>query len=503
MKTPMTTPWEQRRRDFLKALGVGAAMIPVLVETQHQVQAAGPLGRLIVVVKPNGCRAETFWPTWQGARPLDGSLATAKMGYATASLEKHKDKLIFLDGVNLRNWYKSEGNSTGDNGDAHHNWSSLLTGELPSSALSTESGCRLNATPAGCRTSAGSVSLDCYVGKEARRKDTAIVFDSVHAGLNSDDLEYARRTGGYNCPSWFDRDKPNAPEPSPVQLFKKLFGGALPTGGGGPDPKTVTKVRLLDAVGKDLERFSKRLGREDRARVDEHLSNVQRRQSELNALLSQKHAACVKPAAPSVDYIARQEAHIPKQSKLLMDMLVDAMKCGLTRSAVYSLYDSNAYHAYFSWLQPLNSNFASASGGGPKISEFSDAHLHAMAHGNSSDPGKGMYADANRWLFEQYAYIVDRLANETDLGGTMLDNTLVLLVDSLSDGGGHNINRLPMVLSGNVGNQLKQGRHVQMGGGASMNGVMAAIAQTVGVPTANGGFGNTKFDLNAKARILS
>lgn len=496
--------WELRRRDLLKSLGLGAAMLPLLTETQLRAQAAGPLGRLIVVVKPNGCRAETFWPTWQGARPGDGSLATAKLGYVTAPLEKHKDKLMFLDGINLRNWYKSEGNTTGDSGDAHHNWGSLLTGELPSDKLLTEGGCRLNQTPAGCRMFGGTRSLDCHVGVEAKRKDGALVFDSIHAALNSDDLPFASRSGGINCSSWFDRDKPNAPEPSPTQLFKKLFGGSLPAAAAGtPDPRNIAKIRLLDAVGKDLERFGKRLGTEDKSRVEEHLGNVRRRQDELNKLLMAKPAACQKPAAPTFDYIAKNEQHIPDQSKLMMNMLIDAMKCGLSRSAVYSLYDSNAYSAYFSWLKSINSNFSSGSGGGPKISEFPDAHLHSMAHGNGSDPAKGMYADANRWMLEQYAYLVNRLASEPELGGTMLDNTLVLWVDSLSDGGGHSVNRLPMILAGNVGKRLKQGRHIQMGADTSMNGVLAAIAETVGTPTLNGGFGNPRFDLKAKAAILA
>ncbi len=495
--------WELRRREFLKSLGLGAAMMPLLTETQVRAQSAGPLGRLIAVVKPNGCRAETFWPTWQGTRPADGSLATAKMSYSTTSLEKHKDKLMFLDGISLRNWYRSEGNTTGDSGDAHHNWGSLLTGELPSNMLLTDGGCRINETPAGCRMYGGSTSLDCYIGKEAKKKDSAIVFESIHASLNSDDLAFARRSGGLNCPSWFERDKPNAQEPSPVQLFKKLFGGTLPSAGNAPDPGALAKIRLLDAVGKDLERFRRRLGTDDRARVEEHLGNVKRRQDELNQLLSAKAVACQKPPAPSTDYVARQEAHIPMQSKLMMDMLIDAMKCGISRSAVYSLYDTNAYAAYFSWLKPQNSNFSSGSGGGPKISEFPDAHLHSMAHGNNSDPGKGMYADANRWMVEQYAYMINRLSMESDLTGTMLDNTLVLWLDSLSDGGGHSVNRLPMMLAGNVNNRLRQGRHVQMTANTAANGVWAAIAEAVGTPTADGGFGNPKFDTKGKSAILA
>ncbi len=494
--------WEFKRRDFLKQLGVGAALLPALAETQYAAAQAGVKGRLMVMVKGNGVRPETFWPTWSSARPADGSLANATLPHVTAPLEPFKNKLQFLDGLTLRNWLRSEGNSTGDNGDAHHNYGALLTGALPSERLFTDGGCRSNEQPSGCRMWAGGPSIDCYVGKQARLKDTSLVFDSLHSGLNVDDLPTARKSSGYSCPSWFDRDHPNPPEPDAKAYFQKLFGGdrMLPDGSHvPPDAKQKDHVNLLAFVGKDLERFSSRLGTEDRMRVEAHLTSVRRREEQLAALVNRK-IVCAKPAEPDVSYIVKREEHIPALSKLMIDLTIDAMKCGLARTACHSLYDSNSYHAFFSWLKNINPNFANQ--GGPKISEFPNAHFHAMAHGNGTDPGRTMYRDANRWLIEQYAYAIKRFSEEPDVGGTMLDNTLVLWVDALSNGSGHHVTRLPWILAGNVNSRFKTGRHVQFANDTATNGLFLAIADALGMAPANGVFGDPKFGKAAHTMLL-
>lgn len=102
--------------------------------------------------------------------------------HVTAPLQDLRSKLLFLDGITLRNWLESEGNLTGDNGNADHNWGSLLTGALPGSVRSTDGGCLVNS--GGCYMGAGSASLDCFIGKALRKNDPAIAFDSLHLALN-------------------------------------------------------------------------------------------------------------------------------------------------------------------------------------------------------------------------------------------------------------------------------------------------------------------------------
>jgi hypothetical protein len=486
------TKWELTRRNFLRSLGLGAAVLPLLSETRAAAQATAGNTRLIVIVKPNGVHPGTFWPTWAQARPADGSLATAAFPHVTEPLAPYRDKLLFPDGLTQRNWLKSEGNTTGDNGDAHHNWGSLLTGELPSDRLLTDGGCRSGESPAGCRMLGGSVSLDCFIGQQLKLQQASLTFDSLHVSLNADDKATARRGGGYNCPSWFARDQPNAPEPDPAVVYSRLFGNREAQAENPADPSAALRdrLRLFDFVGRDIERFRQRLGSEDQKLLEAHLESVRRRQQELSRLV-ENPVLCVTPGAPTAQYIVKQEQEIPAISRVMMDLTVDAMKCGLTRTACYSLYDSNAYHAFFSWLNAINPNFENA--GGPPVGGYPLAHFHAMAHGHTSEPATTMYRDANRWLVEQFAYLLGRLTSEAELDGNMLDNTLVLYVDSLANGAGHTVTRLPWILAGNANGYFRSGRHVALPSDTAPNGLFVSIAEAMGVPPPGGVFGNPQF----------
>lgn len=474
-------------------------MLPLLTETRVAAQASSPATRLIVMVKGNGVVANTFWPTWASGRPVDGSLASATLPHVTAPLAPFRDRILFLDGLSLRNWLREEGNTTGDNGDAHHNWGSLLTGELPSDALFTAGGCRSQADPAGCRMAAGSVSLDCYVGQRLKESDPSLVYDSLHVALNSGDLQFDRSPSGLNCPSFYGRDRPNPPEPDPQAVYTRLFGGELPTGDNAEvSPAMRRRLRLLDVVGRDLERFVQRLGHEDRQVAEAHLHSVRQREDQLRRAVENR-VVCARPTRPTVEFVSRRESHIPELSRVMMDMVVDAMKCGLARTAVYSMYDTNGYWAFFSWLKHINPNFENL--GGPQVSEFPQAHYHAMAHGHGSEPGATMYRDANRWYIEQYAYLLARLASEPELDGTMLDRTLVLFVDSLSNGAGHTVHRLPWILAGDAKGTFRFGRHVQLPAGTAPNGLFVALAEAMGVAPPNEVFGNPRFGRGAMTEL--
>jgi hypothetical protein len=250
-------------------------------------------------------------------------------------------------------------------------------------------------------------------------------------------------------------------------------------------------MRLLDFVGRDIERFGKRMGQEDRLMLGAHLDTVGMRQKQLKSLL-ETPLTCAKPTIEQGLGII--EANSDKLSKIMVDLLVDAMKCGLTRSGFFTLFDTNAYDIYFSWLKNINPNFSDSKTPGLKVSEFPVLHFHSMTHGAGKDPGTQMYRDANRWHIEQAAYLLKRLSSEPEgANGNMLDNTLVLWADTLSIGGGHSVTRMPWFLAGNVNNYFRSGRHVITTKDAPTNPLLVSIASALGVAPADGVFGNPKF----------
>jgi hypothetical protein len=68
----------------------------------------------------------------------------------------------------------------------------------------------------------------------------------------------------------------------------------------------------------------------------------------------------------------------------------------------------------------------------------------------------------NRWYCEQLAYLVKRLADTPEPGGSgsMLDNTLLVWTNELGKGNSHTLNDIPFVLVGG-GLDFKMGQSVK------------------------------------------
>ena len=71
----------------------------------------------------------------------------------------------------------------------------------------------------------------------------------------------------------------------------------------------------------------------------------------------------------------------------------------------------------------------------------------------------------NKWYCEQVAYLVQKLSETQEPGGsgTLLDNTLVIWTNELGKGNSHTLNDIPFVLVGNglgfrMGRSLKYDR---------------------------------------------
>ena len=77
---------------------------------------------------------------------------------------------------------------------------------------------------------------------------------------------------------FFDTASMNAPRPprlDPQDIFTTVFGNV--TGGTGTDPNAIALMRkksILDFVGKKYDALKLKLGTEDRARLDQHLTQV-------------------------------------------------------------------------------------------------------------------------------------------------------------------------------------------------------------------------------------
>ncbi|HET6284926.1 MAG TPA: DUF1552 domain-containing protein [Polyangia bacterium] len=232
----------------------------------------------------------------------------------------------------------------------------------------------------------------------------------------------------------------------PSELFDYLFMDGAPAGTP-QNPMTADNLRkrrksILDMAAGRFTTLRARVGTDDKARLDSHLTSI--REVEKQVLAMQPQVACTVPNRPAdtFDSLAGNSftpltgSNLPAWAKVNMDMMVLALACDLTRVASWMWVAMGTGPVTFSWLGHTNTH-------------------HNFAHGNAVKP----LTEINAWFSTQLAYVMDSLDKHPDVaGGTMLDNTLILWWNELGNGSAHTVNPAPYVLAGGAGGALKMGR---------------------------------------------
>lgn len=438
------------RRSLLAATGASSLLLPLL----HQDRARGAEGafplRVVFCVTGNGTIEEAFWPSG-----TEGNLTLPEI---TKPLEPHKSKLIFPRGVDMRVW--SEDNPFGGNGDAHHNWGAVLTATRIATGDPPHD-------PGGPGLAlASSASLDIHLGKELDKQLIA----AGGQGLPFPTLSVRARGNsgsGRDTLSWTGSKAPFSAEGDPRKLFDSLFAGYS---GNMPDPALVRlrkkRQSVLDYVGTALERQAAHLGSEDRQKVQLHLEAVRNIEKQLSA--GPVAASCVPPTVQGgVDF--KLDDNLPKLVSSEHDLITAALACGLTRVATFAFADANNYDIFFPFLGIAHQGV-----------EFPERHHHDISH----RPGD-LNADkikVESWLMTQFAALLDKLSAVPEGDGTLMDNTVVLWLNSLNSGFSHTVLKLPMVIAAGKNVPIRTGGRLIELKQEAHNRVLAALANAVGVP---------------------
>lgn len=422
------------RREFLRHLGVSSAALPFLSGLPGLNAAEGRQGkRLIIMFSPNGTIPWEFWPEGE----------TLDFKRILKPLEPFRDKLVTLRGVH---------NKVEGDGDRHmRGMSCLLTGTelLPGNIQGGSD------TPAGW---ASGISIDQEIKNFLQSRDeTRTRFGSLEFGV-----AVPNRADPWTRMSYAGPNQPIAPVDDPEQMLGKLYGRMK-------DKESLTSI--IDGVRDDLAKVSKKLGAEDRARLEEHLTLVREMEAELqrgDEDLNLTHP--VPEIDPDIELV---NDNTPRLSRMQIDLLVNSMANDMTRVATLQFMRSVG-QARMNWLG------------------IKDGH-HSLSH--ESDENKEAVESLtkiNEWFAGELAYLTKRLAETPEPGGdgSMLDNTLVVWLNELGKGNSHTLDDIPFVLLGGKAHGLKAGRALNFGG-VSHNRLWLSIAQSMGHDIQT--FGNAKF----------
>jgi hypothetical protein len=253
------------------------------------------------------------------------------------------------------------------------------------------------------------------------------------------------------------------PEQRPFAAYARVFGG-LADGALSPDELARARARkqsVLDFARGGLDRLAPRLGAAERIRLERHLDAVRELERVMDRTLGvdttwlERRANAIDPTDND------QHADI---GRLHLDIIRTAFECDLTRVATFA-WAAGTTHVNLSRLIPGTE----------------DVDHHTISHG-----GDGSAADQaaiHRWYNERTADFVQTLHDTPDdAGGSLLDNTLVVMFSEMRLGS-HTFDGIPLVLLGGAGGRLAGGRRLVYDHRPT-NDLWLAIANALGDPMA-------------------
>ena len=430
------------RRTFLRLVGSSTVALGgghLLTRSGRALAQAAGARRLIVFYFPDGvaARSQDGDPTEWHAQ---GGETSFTLGAQLMPLDRLKQHCVFLNGLSM---------GQTDAGSHPGGAKKLLTGVDGGNGESIDQ--YLSRT-----VGAGSPWRHLYLGAMANQNNA------------SGDKHIVYPSAGQTIP----------PEDDPRRAFERVFGAGLPTG----MPPTMTGPSadrsILDGTLAEVQALRDKLGAGERAKLELHLEalrDLERRvATTLPPPVTPPPASCGTPPASlsSASLPSLYDPSLfPTILRLQLDVMVQAMACGLTRVGTVQC----SHHT----SELIMSRFPGTSFSDPGF----DMRSHQASHyGPRHDAGRREYRDylaQRRWFVEQFAYLVDQLAARPEDGGTMLDHSLLWLCTEVCDGNIHSHDDMPFVLAGGAGGRLRTGRKLDFNGAPHGN-LLVTLARAMG-----------------------
>jgi hypothetical protein len=458
------------RRTLLQAAGLGVGFLPLLEADFASGQNAAFPKRLITVTWTNGIVPGSFYPP---AGPLTGALPAL-----LAPLEAYKSKILMC-----RHGTKSASPfdikvmvDAGQEFNGHQSYPALLTGTWKDGLV------------------ANGPSIDTLIAAE-------LISKGAHKSpqLNLGARPYSSST------SWKSANTKNTAITDPWKIASTLFAGVPTTPGTTPTPPSTMpggtsaealrarRASVLDFVAQDLQRFSGKLGTDDRQKVQHHLEAIRELEGKLSAANMPTGGAggmtggtgsvgtgCAQPALGSKPSSLTSNTNYPALVDAVFGVAGAAAKCDLARCITIDLIDDGGGNSLtFPWLN------------------VSSPDYHAIAHLGSADYPNKIKIDT--WFFERLAGLVKDLASAPEGSGSVLDNTCILVCNDMNEGANHWVKSIPYFMIGSCGGFFKQGQVLSLANAVPNNQLLTTICHAMGLQAATVG-SNYAGDLDSQLK---
>ena len=426
----MSVSTKIERRAFLQGMGGVALALPALDAMGAEVSEHLPR-RFCALYTANGMslpRGENGideW-SWFPAAEHNGEFV---FGKSTEPLGPFRDRLSFMGGLY---------HPSGPKADPHTCSDMWLTGAPLH-----------NPEPGTYNT----VGLDQVVAQHTKQhcRQPSLVL-SIDAGTG-----FLSRTGTI---SYGLDGRPIPAENSPRRVFNRLFRGDRASLESQRD-KLQRRVKLVDAVAESASSLDRRLGRSDRARMDEYLTSLNEVESRLLAAERWIDVPLKNQDYSHLNLDATSEGEPAEYYRTMFDIIALAFDADITRSVAFMLNREDG--------MGISDTFPLKLG-------LSETH-HKLSHATDKD-GQWQFAKYDRFLSQQLVYFFERLSSYRDRDGSVLDNTIVLYGSGASTT--HTPTNLPTLVAGGTNMGLKHGVYWR-NGETRMSNMYLSILRSMGV----------------------
>ena len=429
-------PFRLSRRSFLQGVGV-AACLPYLECMANEKgntlgQRSKPAQRMAYVYVPNGVglpgedSADKQWNWFPSGEGKD-----YKFTNVLSSLEPHRQDISILGGLSHPKSRSLLGHIAGD--------TFLTGGDVRSEYKNT-------------------ISVDqyaAYVKKQNTRYPSLILSADGGVGFKSRVSTLSFNPQGNPLPS----------EHSHRQIFERYFSVNGKGSSAERKQELARKRKIVDLILEDSKRLQKKLGVNDRQKLDEHMTSL----SQLEEQIQRNEAWLDIPLKSfSADHLdLAVDAKIDPESyiRTMYDLIVLAFQLDLTEVASYMVSREDGM------------GFGDAY---PRIALGIKKGHHTISH----DKVTGHWEEWGRydqWLAQHFTYFLDKMKNTEDEFGPLLDNTQVLYGSACSTT--HNARNYPLILAGGKNMGLKHGAYHKFTDETPMSNLFVNMLRSAGVNT--------------------
>ncbi len=394
--------------------GACAAIALPWLEAMAPLQAAtasyAPPKRLAFMYIPNGVIGDQWFPKKSGTN--------FELPPTLEPLENFREDISVISGLN-RTYLSGEPHSQAG--------SCWLTSALPNERKD------------------GITSVDTTLDQViAREIGDATPFPSLELSCNSfvDNMEPKL----FDAISWYGPGNDAKSQNNPADVFKRLFGDAASI-----------RQSVLDTVVSDADELNRRLGVNDRRKLDEYLTSIRA----VERRVSKQVTAKQRMGRVDMEMPETIPSNRGEFIRLMGDLMILAFRTDQTRIATLMVGPER-------WQSPQMYD---------GVFDKPVSH-HVLTHDTAMND---KVAKIDRFHVQQFAYLIEQLKQQREGDGTMLDQCCFVLGSGIGNGARHSYEQLPMIIAGSGGGQFDTGRHLNCSAGTPLANLWLSLADTMGV----------------------